>query len=163
MEVGWNYVWIADNVYNNYGDDEDNIHQQIYIDDVVISTTYIGTDYVIGDPPVTYDAPTITGPADSSTTSTSVEIEGTYTVDSDLSDQSVIVTWTLGEASGFAVAALGVFSCTVPVELGTNSIVFEITDSNSGTDSDTTVVTRTEQVKTTKINGSATIKNATIH
>lgn len=90
-----------------------------------------------------YDLPTISGPADFSTTESSVEINGSYTTDPDLPDQAVTVTWTLGGASGFCVAALGVFSCTVPVELGANSIVFEITDSNSGTDTDTTVVTRT--------------------
>lgn len=116
-----------------------------YIDDCIIDADRIGPTYftlLAGTP--AYDMPTITGPGDSSTQSTSIYVEGVYTIDPDLQDQSVIVTWTLGESSGFCVAALGVFSCTVPgLALGANSIVFEITDSNSGTAADTTVVTRT--------------------
>lgn len=127
-----------------------------------VELTYIKrVSYSIPTPGSTpYDSPTITGPADFSTTSSSVEIEGTYTVDSELTVDTV--TWTLGESSGFCVAALGVFSCTVPVELGANSIVFELIDSNNGTASDTVVVTRTE-IKTSRINGQAVIKGAVIH
>lgn len=110
---------------------------------------YSGSDYpiihvfLVGTESPVYDQPAITGPEDFSTTESSVEINGGYTTDPDLPDQSVIITWTLGESSGFAVTALGVFSATVPVELGANSIVFEVTDSNSVTDTDTVVVTRT--------------------
>lgn len=109
----------------------------------------------------TYDSPTITGPADSPTTSTSVEIEGTYTVDSELTVDTV--TWTLGAESGFCVAALGTFTCTVPdLALGANSIVFWVVDSNNGEDEDTTVITRTA-LKASGIRGAAVVKNATIH
>lgn len=103
---------------------------------------YLGNEIpadIYGESPV-YDAPTIAGPNDFSTTASSVEIEGTYTVDSELTVSTV--TWALGEASGFCIAALGVFSCTVPVELGVNSIVFTVTDSNSGTANDSITVTR---------------------
>lgn len=106
---------------------------------------YLGNEIpadIYGAGPV-YDAPTINGPNDFSTTSTSVEINGTYYIDPDLADQSVIATWTLGENSGFAVAALGVFSATVTgLELGQNNIVFEITDSNNRTANDTIIITR---------------------
>lgn len=146
---------LGGNAYNFIGN---TLEQYYSVDDIVVATTLQeAIDGPTGGP--TYDAPTITGPADFSTTESSVEIEGTYTVDSELTVDTV--TWTLGESSGFCVAALGVFSCTVPVELGANSIVFTVTDSNAGTANDSITVTRIK--KTSKINGSATVKNATIH
>jgi hypothetical protein len=121
-------------------------------------------DYVVSSVniPATYDDPTITGPADFSTTAPSVEINGSYTIDPDLPDQSVIITWTLGESSGFAVAALGVFSCTVPVELGANSIVFAVTDSNSGTANDSITITRTIPGEYTTRGAGFSIKGCTL-
>lgn len=134
---------------------------RMYYDDFIINGSEIAPTYfsLLAGSPV-YEAPTITGPDDFSTTSSSVEIEGAYTVDSGLTVDTI--TWTLGESGGFAVAALGAFSCTVPVELGENSIVFEITDSESETANDTTIVTRSS-VKTSKINGTAVLKGAVIH
>lgn len=123
---------------------------------------YLGNEIpadIYGADPV-YDTPTITGPNDFSTTSASVEIEGTYTVDSELTVDTV--TWTLGESSGFCVAALGVFSCTVPVELGTSSIVFEITDSNSGTANDSITITRTIPGEYTTRGAGFSIKGCTL-
>lgn len=141
---GWVEIRFLSNSHYVYGP------TIVALDDLVIyNTTPPNVDadgnYFIGpiDYTPTYDPPTITGPNDFSTTSTSVEIEGPYSVDPDLADQSVIITWTLGASSGFAVAALGTFSCTVPIELGANSVVFRVVDSNDSEDSDTTVVTRT--------------------
>lgn len=142
---GWNMVGFGGNAFNNYAGITNHTYatgaEQWYsIDGVYVTTTLQEALDGPGDPP-TYDQPTIAGPDDFSTTAPSVEIEGTCTVDSELTVDTA--TWTLGEDSGFCVVVLGVFTCTVPVEIGTNNIVFEIVDSNSGTDSDTTIVTRT--------------------
>lgn len=137
----WNMAIIGGNVRNWFAPNESEAEQWYAIDGVTVATTYAEAVNPTGTP--TYDPPTITGPDDFSTSASSVEINGSYTRDVNLPDQSVVVTWTLGESSGFCVAALGVFSCTVPVELGANNIVFAVTDSNSGTANDSITVTRT--------------------
>jgi chitinase len=44
----WNYVWIGGNSYNPYDIVANSPEQWYAIDDIVISTTYVGLDYVIG-------------------------------------------------------------------------------------------------------------------
>lgn len=46
--VGWNWVSIGGNFYNRYYASTVQTEQWYAIDDLVISTTYVGTDYVIG-------------------------------------------------------------------------------------------------------------------
>lgn len=124
--------------------------------------------YAEGGGTPTYDSPIVIILTESqSTTSETITIIGTLTTDSELTGTGVDVggvtataddgTWD--EASE-AWTALG-----VTLSLGANTITATGTDSNSGTDSDTTVVTRTAtpQASITSLNGSATIKNATIH
>jgi hypothetical protein len=46
--AGWNYVTLGGNQYNKVYDVSQHIEQWYAIDDVVLSTTYVGPDYVIG-------------------------------------------------------------------------------------------------------------------
>ncbi len=46
--IGWNWISFFDNITISAHDKVDQQHQQIYFDDVVVSTEYIGPDYIIG-------------------------------------------------------------------------------------------------------------------
>lgn len=45
---GWNTIGIGGNIYNHYSSVENRSEQWYVIDDVVVATSYIGPDYVIG-------------------------------------------------------------------------------------------------------------------
>jgi len=46
---GWNMIMIGGNMYNRYYSSSSHTEQWYAIDDLVISTTYVGVDYQIGD------------------------------------------------------------------------------------------------------------------
>jgi len=48
---GWNMIMFGGNQYNRYYPSDSHAEQWYAIDDVVISTEYVGPDYVIGDEP----------------------------------------------------------------------------------------------------------------
>ena len=72
---GWNCVLPLDNMYTSF---DPSIHkeQKLYMDDIVISTEYVGTEYVIGTPST---APTVDAGPDQSISVSTATISGTAT------------------------------------------------------------------------------------
>lgn len=129
---------------------------------------YLGNEIpedIYGESPV-YDAPIVEILTESQTTTAeTITIIGTLTTDSALTGSGVDVNGVTATADDgtWDEAVENWTALGVTLSLGANTITATGTDSEAETDADTVSITRTAPVKTTKINGSATLKNAVIH
>lgn len=142
---GFRYATIGGNSNNQWDtscSDMADCEQWYAIDDVVISTEYIGPDYVIGGDTYTDPTVTITDPSNGfSTTASTVTVTGTATKDDALTITGVSVNGTAATSSdGFAT-----WSATdVPVSVGSVTLTATVTDSEGQTAQDSVIGTRTE-------------------
>lgn len=162
------YITIGGNAYNQWDTSCSNTadcEQWYAIDDIVVSTTYVGPSYVIDG--ATYDSPIVTILTESqSTTSDTITILGTLTTDSTLTGSGVEVNGVTATAndgtfdeSVEAWTALG-----VTLSIGANTITATGTDSETEIDTDTVSITRTAPAPfTLKTHGNVNFKNTTLH
>lgn len=129
---GMNYITLHDNLT---GGQYWSSPQYCYIDDVVVSTTYIGPDYVI--------------PSNSSTVTVSVSTQNNQTVSSSIFPISGTANTTNGatmtsvSCPGLSVSGTTAWSTTANLSVGPNSFEFTGTDSNGKTGKATINVTYT--------------------
>lgn len=142
-------------------------------DEMVIYNTTPPNQDALGNPYIgpldtapTYDAPIVTIlTASQSTTAETITIIGTLVTGSALTGTGVTVNGaTATSDDGAWNESVEAWTATdVPLSLGANTITASGTDSAAQVDTDSITVTRTTTLKSSKIHGTATIKNAVIH
>ena len=129
----FNYVIIPDNFHNvvypeQVASTEPHAEQLFVVDDIVISTEYVGTEYMISS-----TVPTITNPGDISQTETSYSLSTSYTIEEGRTVASS--TWSSDQGPSGSLTASGGTLSGIITDLvsGANIITLLIADSESET------------------------------